>query len=77
MAAHSASKESSLFLWFIVPLAAMLTLLLVSVNHNTVPPKEVLDGTRIMNEAPAPAATAPAAADTMHTAPAAKAPAAH
>ncbi len=64
MASHSASKESSLFLWFIVPIAALLTLLFVSVNHNTVPPKEVLDGTRMRNEVPAPAATMMTTLDT-------------
>lgn len=44
MSQSSGSKESTFFLWTIVPVAAMLTLLFVSVNHHTVPNKEVLDG---------------------------------
>ena len=42
---HSDSpKQSSLFLWFIVPLAAILTLMFVNINHNTAAPMTNLPG---------------------------------
>ena len=82
MASHSGKKESVLFLWIIVPVAVLLTLLLVRVNHNATPPKEVLGGDRPALTESAPAAAVPAVADTTSaaadtTAAAAPAPAAH
>ncbi|MFN8700269.1 MAG: hypothetical protein ACK500_08580 [Flavobacteriales bacterium] len=82
MASHSGKKESVFFLWIIVPVAVLLTLLLVRVNHNATPPKEVLDGDRPALTESAPAASVPAVADTTSaaadtTAAAAPAPAAH
>ena len=42
---HSDSpKQSSLFLWFIVPLAAILTLMFVNINHNVAAPMTKLPG---------------------------------
>lgn len=64
MASHSGKKESVFFLWIIVPAAVLLTLLLVRVNHNATPPKEVLDGDRPALTESAPAAAVPAVADT-------------
>ncbi len=50
MAHASGKKESTFFLWIIVPVAMLLTLLFVAVNNNATPPKEILDGTRAMTE---------------------------
>jgi hypothetical protein len=83
MASYSGKKESVFFLWIIVPVAVLLTLLFVRVNHNATPPKEILDGNRPALTESAPAATMPAAADSAAAAdttasePAAPAPAAH
>jgi hypothetical protein len=42
---HSDSpKQSSLFLWFIVPFAAILTLMFVNINHNAAVPMTKLPG---------------------------------
>ena len=42
---HSDSpKQGSLFLWFIVPFAAILTLMFVSINHNAAAPMPKLPG---------------------------------
>jgi hypothetical protein len=42
---HSDSpKQSSLFLWFIVPAAAILTLMFVNINNNAAAPKAELPG---------------------------------
>lgn len=42
---HSDSpKQSSFFLWLIVPLAAILTLMFVNINHNAAAPKTTLPG---------------------------------
>ena len=43
--AHSDSpKQSSLFLWFIIPLAAILTLMFVNINNNAAAPMTKRDG---------------------------------
>jgi hypothetical protein len=84
MASHSGKKESVFFLWIITPVAVLLTLLFVRVNHSATPPKEILDGNRPALTESAPAAavpavadTAAAVADTTAAVPAAPAPAAH
>ena len=42
---HSDSpKQSSLFLWFIVPAAAILTLMFVNINHHAAAPMTELPG---------------------------------
>ncbi|MDP4731806.1 MAG: hypothetical protein NWS17_07230, partial [Flavobacteriales bacterium] len=42
---HSDSpKQSSIFLWFIVPLAAILTLMFVNINNNAAVPMTKLPG---------------------------------
>ena len=42
---HSDSpKQGSLFLWFIVPFAVILTLIFVNVNHNVAAPMTKLPG---------------------------------
>lgn len=42
---HSDSpKQSSLFLWFIVPAAAILTLMFVNINNNAAAPQAELPG---------------------------------
>ena len=42
---HSDSpKQGSLFLWFIIPFAAILTLMFVSINHNAAAPMTKLPG---------------------------------
>ena len=42
---HSDSpKQNPLFLWFIVPLAAILTLVFVNINHNAAVPMTKLPG---------------------------------
>ena len=42
---HSDSpKQSSLFLWFIVPIAAILTLMFVNINNNAAAPMTKLPG---------------------------------
>ena len=42
---HSDSpKQGSLFLWFIIPLAAILTLMFVNINHHTAAPMTNLPG---------------------------------
>jgi len=42
---HSDSpKQGSLFLWFIIPFAAILTLMFVSINQNAAPPMTKLPG---------------------------------
>lgn len=46
MASHGNSKESSFFLWMIVPAAVLLTLLFVRWNDAIAEPKEMLDGSR-------------------------------
>ena len=38
------SEQSALLLWFIIPLAAILTLMFVNINHNAVAPMTKLDG---------------------------------
>lgn len=43
---HSDSpKQSSLFLWFIIPIAAILTLMFVNINNNAAAPMTKLPGT--------------------------------
>jgi hypothetical protein len=42
---HSDSpKQNPLFLWFIVPIAAILTLMFVNINHNAAAPMTKLPG---------------------------------
>jgi hypothetical protein len=42
---HSDSpKQGSLFLWFIIPFAAILTLMFVNINHNAAAPMTKLPG---------------------------------
>ena len=42
---HSDSpKQGSLFLWFIIPFAAILTLVFVNINHNAAAPMTKLPG---------------------------------
>lgn len=84
MATQNGSNKAP-FLWTIIPVAALLTLLYVKVNHNTVQPHEQLAGDR--PQAKVENVTAPhaagdtlhheAAADTSHAAPAAHEGAAH
>lgn len=45
MSHSDAPKQSSFFLWLIVPLAAILTLMFVNINHNAAAPKTTLPGT--------------------------------
>jgi hypothetical protein len=42
--ANNTQKESVFFLWLIVPIAVLLTLLFVQVNHNVAPVPEHLAG---------------------------------
>lgn len=44
MSQSDSPKQSSLFLWFIVPLAAILTLMFVNINHNVAAPMTKLPG---------------------------------
>lgn len=68
MANNNGPKQKSVLLWMIAPLSVFVTLLFVSVNNNTLPPRVKLDGARPAIEdlakptAPAEAATLPAEA---------------
>jgi hypothetical protein len=65
--AQNHSSEKSPLLWLIIPIAVLLTLLFVSVNHNVVAPKPQLGGdfSEIKIEHKDSTATAP---DSLHTA---------
>ena len=73
--AQNHSKESSPVLYTIIIAAAMMTLLFVSVNHNTKSPKAELAGdvsnvTVVVKDTTAQADTTHAAPDTTHAEPA-------
>ncbi len=44
MSQSDSPKQSSLFLWFIIPLAAILTLMFVNINNNAAVPMTKLPG---------------------------------
>ncbi len=74
--AQNHSTESSPVLYTIIIAAALMTLLFVSVNHNTKSPKAQLAGdvshvTVVVKDTTVQADTTHAAADTSHAAPAA------
>ena len=74
--AQNHSNESSPVLYTIIIAAALMTLLFVSVNHNTKSPKAQLAGdvsnvTVVVKDTTAQADTTHADADTSHTEPAA------
>ncbi|MFN8777558.1 MAG: hypothetical protein ACK5XV_12430 [Flavobacteriales bacterium] len=65
MASQTGNKESVIFLWTIVPLAAVLTLLFVRWNHNITQPKEMLTGDRPAQVVEMPAAPVAPVADSL------------